>query len=314
MSDTTTKGNGPKSIRQKRILSLAAENPDASMAQLADEVATATPEVVESVLETYGDPAESPMSGGQAEQTATSDGGSPNPESESVTVDEATGGTTGTQSPVELAKQADPEDVPSSTSGDSVPSPETLTPKQRETLVAIRDHPDATQRELAEILGVSAPTVSNRVNAIPSFEWDQRRLFVDLVLGSESGSESGDERNGAGAESTDASETNALGDETARQTADEPAEERFESPRSVAGQESDGVEHVTVQAQQLDGVIERLDRLSERLDESQRDGGEDSAGAVALDDPELAHKVIQACMEFEDISEAEELAIIRRLV
>jgi hypothetical protein len=357
-------------MRQKRILSVAAENPDASLAQIADEIATVTPDVVESVLESYGDPAESAAGGTQGGQTATSDGGSPNPETEPIAIDEA-GGDAPASATAEPAGDAVSEESgdavietgkkeSSSNSVESPPSLESLTPKQRETLVAIRDHPDATQRELAELLDVSAPTVSNRVNAVPGFEWDRRRRFVDHILepesgsgaGSGSGSESGDgvtpEPTHAAAPETEAksendgnqeedrnsenetadaaavdtseahepSESNVSADDAAPDATDETTEDQSDSEANTSGSESDTPE-VRVQAHQLEDMIERLNRLSEQLEEREgesEDHDEGGAGENRLDDPELAHKVIHACVVSEEISEEEELEIIKQLV
>jgi len=66
---------------------------------------------------------------------------------------------------------------------DSHPRLEDLTETQQETLVAIRDHPDATQRELADMLGVSSATISQRLSSIDGFEWEDREQFVDTLVG-----------------------------------------------------------------------------------------------------------------------------------
>lgn len=47
----------PKSIRHKRILDIAGDRPDACIEALAEEIPSATPDLVENVLEEYGDPA-----------------------------------------------------------------------------------------------------------------------------------------------------------------------------------------------------------------------------------------------------------------
>ena len=60
--------------------------------------------------------------------------------------------------------------------------PDSLTPAQRETLQAIRNHPGATQRAIAAELGVSASTVCRRVNGIEGFEWSERADFVTALF------------------------------------------------------------------------------------------------------------------------------------
>lgn len=66
---------------------------------------------------------------------------------------------------------------------DHYPEQDELTPKQRETLCAIRKNPDATQRELADRLDVTSPTISVRVNNIEGFDWENRETFAETVLG-----------------------------------------------------------------------------------------------------------------------------------
>lgn len=58
MSKTDSTVTLPKSMRHKRILDVAADNPDASVAELAEKVPSATTVLVENVLEEYGDPAD----------------------------------------------------------------------------------------------------------------------------------------------------------------------------------------------------------------------------------------------------------------
>lgn len=131
----------PRSIRQKQILDTAAEHPDASIDTIASEIPSATADLVEEVLEEYGDPAE--------EQSAeTADGEDTSTPTKNVTPD--------------------------------------LSSKQRSVLRAIVEHPDATQRELADALGISAATVNNRVNSITGFTWDDRLGFASTVFDSES--------------------------------------------------------------------------------------------------------------------------------
>jgi transcriptional antiterminator len=64
----------------------------------------------------------------------------------------------------------------------SYPSPDDLTSEQRETLYAIYEHPEATQRELADRLGVSRTTVNNRANGIDGFDWEDRQTFAEAVF------------------------------------------------------------------------------------------------------------------------------------
>lgn len=58
MSRVEGSGRQPRAMIHKRILQSAARDPDAAMDQIADEVSGATLDLVEKVLEEYGDPAE----------------------------------------------------------------------------------------------------------------------------------------------------------------------------------------------------------------------------------------------------------------
>lgn len=132
-------GSAPRSIRQKRILDMAADHPDASMQTIAEGVSSATVDVVADILNEYGDP-----------------------------------GRAGDDDSAE-ERGVESEELPT--------DPSSLTEGQRETLVAIRRHPGATQKEIGEHLGVARATVSNRVNGIPSFGWDDRYAIATTVLG-----------------------------------------------------------------------------------------------------------------------------------
>lgn len=60
MSKSKNQRTVPRSMRHKQVLDVAENEPDASLEAIADEVPSATPELVERVLEEYGDPADSP--------------------------------------------------------------------------------------------------------------------------------------------------------------------------------------------------------------------------------------------------------------
>lgn len=72
VNDSDDHPTGPPSLRQKRILDVAADNPDAPMEDIASEIPSATTELVERVLEEYGDPAgEEPEPSHEADDPAT---------------------------------------------------------------------------------------------------------------------------------------------------------------------------------------------------------------------------------------------------
>lgn len=161
----------PRAVIHKRILDVASERPDASMAELADEVGGASIDMVERVLNEYGDPVEGgdPGIDGAGEESGSAEanegGSSDDPEPEPAT---------GSAGPAE--------------GGDDLGPPAgrrlvgELTEKQLEVLEAVHAHPDASQRELGERLGVSASTVNKRLSGVNGFEWDERWGFVRALF------------------------------------------------------------------------------------------------------------------------------------
>lgn len=141
-------------MRHKQVLDVAADNPEASVEDLAAKVPSATAELVERVLEEYGDPASENES----------------PEPEEPTMEDETSESDQTASQPATGEQA-------------YPDPSDLSAAERETIRAINEHPTASQRDLADELGVTASTVSNRVNGIDGFDWANREQFAKAVLG-----------------------------------------------------------------------------------------------------------------------------------
>lgn len=135
MSNASDRPAIPRAMVHKNILDAAADKPDASMAEIAAAVPSTNTDLVERVLEEYGDPADE------------------------------------TPTPSQTGEHAMGNDS-------AHPDPEDLSEKQREALRAIYDHPEASQREIADLLDVSASTVSTRVNAIEGFEWTDRYTFA----------------------------------------------------------------------------------------------------------------------------------------
>lgn len=210
----------PKSIRHKQILKIAAEQPDASLEEIADGVPSATSDLVEHVLDEYGDPADD-------------------------TDDE-----TGNESMF--------------TDQDSRLSA-SLTGSQRETLQMISEHPHATQRELGELLGVSASTVCNRVNEIEGFDWDSRQEISETAL--------------TITRSEIEEDTDTMSTDNNRIKTDDELHER------------------------VSNVEQRVEDLSTKHDDNS-----------VFTDPELAHKVLHACLQSDSITEEEELRIVKSLL
>lgn len=225
---TNDGGTAPRAVIHKRILDSAASDPDASLEALAAGVAGASPDLVERVLDEYGDP-------GDSEPAA----------------------------PEETEEPAMPDQT-STTTAD-------LSEKQRATLEAIAERPEATQAELADALGVSRATVNKRLNAIEGFDWADREAFVASVLDDVGFSRS-----------PDTAET------------------------SEAAAAVDGGQLLDPDAEQaVEQLQERLARLEQQL------GG--SVERPAIEDTELLAKVLRAVMADDEISEAEEVAVLEAL-
>lgn len=153
MSESKKRPAIPRAIIHKQILDVAASEPKRSMEDIAKAVGGATTELVERVLEEYGDPADNQP----AEHTDNGD---------TIMAQDGTQHTT------------DSTNRPDDSSLDLAE----LTDQQYETLRAIYAFPDASQRDIAELLGVSAATISQRVSSIDGFNWSDRQQFADVVF------------------------------------------------------------------------------------------------------------------------------------
>lgn len=271
----------PKSMRHRQILDAAEENPDASVDELASMVPSATTELVERVFEQYGDPAN------EDTETATANEMSSPTDSPTDNDDDGTGET----DDVNPGDETDTED-------EGYPAPDDLSEKQRKVLAHVAADPDATQQEIGERLGVSSPTVSNRVNSIEGFEWSNRAALVDDVF-----DEPPDVSSTANAENADTSSASESTEST------ESSESTGSTESSELTEPSETVPNETMT--ELETSIERLER---RVAELEAGSDRDTTGNSAFDDPELVHKVVHACMESDAISESEELRILKGLL
>lgn len=234
MSQSEDRPQLPKSMRQKRILDLAEKNPDASLEELAEEVPSATIDLVRNVLEEHGDPAEQD-------------------ENESATADQSDSAETEAESDQTTMQHMD--------TAPAHPDLEDLSSGQRDVLEAIVENPDASQRELAEQLGVSAATISNRANSITGFEWENRESFAKAML-----------------------------------------EDTEPEPKSDS---NENIDQKTNGYKQIDELAIRIAALEQEVHKLTDDNGKND-----FDEPELVHKIAHACMQYDDISQDEELRIL----
>lgn len=149
----------PRALIHKQILDIADSQPTASVEELAAEVSGATTNLVERVLEEYGDPADDDPVPDPAEDDGD---GQADPVTEPVTA-----AMTEHDTPQEQEQESELVQ---------------LTEKQRETLQAIAEQPDATQQQLAEQFDVSRATINKRVNSIDGFEWADRQAFITTMV------------------------------------------------------------------------------------------------------------------------------------
>ncbi|WP_247731309.1 winged helix-turn-helix transcriptional regulator [Halovivax limisalsi] len=208
----------PRAVIHKQILDAAQDRPAAAMSELADAVNGASVDLVEQVLEEYGDPAADEPSAGDPETAddPEADGdswGGPDGDPESMVgrdsdpePEDGGDGTPGSPEAGEAAspghgerksaadggatietdreptesdrREAPAADGRSDSTSDSPIDPDSLSETERRTLRAIRERPNATQQELADRFDVTAATINRRVNDIDGFEWSNREAIV----------------------------------------------------------------------------------------------------------------------------------------
>ncbi|NHN48446.1 hypothetical protein G9464_12695 [Halostella sp. JP-L12] len=322
---------GPRAVIHKKILEAAEARPDASYDELADAVSGASADLVERVIDEYGDPADED---GQADEDGdpTAEGGQ----------DDANDHQNGSAEP-----PTDTDETMSTTDAhttdDAHPDLEQLTDRQERVFRAVYDRPDATQEEIAAQFDVSAATISQRVNAIDGFDWSRRRAFVESLFengtdappeggsasrsaaesesiearpGTEAGTEAdsdpaspGSERESAGSE-TAAADPEPHSDDSETAPAGSEAQPRDPEPASVDpethpnGDTSADADAIADLSAQVDDLAERVAALEGRIAERSPPEG-------AFSDPDLVSKMVHACMESERVTEEEELRILR---
>lgn len=280
MSRADRGADKPRAMIHRRILDVAESAPDASLSAVAEEVSGASPALVERVLDEYGDPGNDSEADAQDDQQ-----------------------TNATEPGTFEADPASERDGPTTDEAAATPAAADLSEKQLRTLRALYERPDASQGDLAEQLDVTRATVSRRLNAITGFEWDDRRAFAESVFGP--GPETGDDA------------PVPAGDDRG------PAVSEGDDDRGSDRGERGGVDPASLDAVEgaLTDLTERVEAVESRLSESHEaeatdettgtDETERGAGAVASVPPELAHKVVHACMESDRLDEDEELDVLR---
>jgi len=175
------------------------------------------------------------------------------------------------------------------------PDPADLTEKQLTTLHEITEHPEASQKELAEILDVSASTICNRVNGIDGFDWKERQAFVESLF------------EGVKIEETDddthlMTEKTEPGMNSSKETGESTSEANSGAKDSAMA--TNGTEPATT-----NDLEERVTVLEQQSDNRTTD-----EFRSVFDDPDLAHKVIRLCITADDLTEEEEHRILESIL
>lgn len=288
----------PRSMRHKRILDVAADHPDLSIDEVASRVPSATTDLVERIFEKYGDPAVDADTPTGTTETMQSTNETPTQGDDETGTTEMNGSSGTDDGEADLPPDGGPGTGRGSDTeppAPGVPSPEDLTAKQREVLSVVADHPEATQREIGDRLGMSGSTVSTRVNDIEDFEWSRREAFVSALF---------DDHAGGDPTSHDDSAAQTVS------TDGTPPDDSETNPDTDTsrGDETDGP-HTSADIKR---ELEQLQQRVGDLEVSRRSGA--STGESVFADPELVHKVVHACLEAEAISKEEELRILKELL
>jgi hypothetical protein len=253
MGTTSKRREVPRATIHKQIIDAAAANPEASLEALAEGVAGASTDLVERVLDEYGDPS--------AEEE---------PPSEETDASEETPG-----------QQQMSDDDP-------LPRPEELTDEQQAVLHAIERYPRATQAEIADHVGVSAATVNRRVNKIDGFDWEHRVEIARELLPT----------------SSEPEPSTAVSD-----GGPGPESNGDASLNGASAEDTNGEAPVSTDTSRVAAMERRLDQLEARLEPDEMTG---SGGP--FEDPELAAKVVRACMASDTVTESEEVQVLERLL
>ena len=346
MSESETGSSKVNSIRQKRVLEIAEKKPNASLSEISEEIPSATVDYVDRILDRFGDPAasaEENSDDSQPEDTGAktnkhNKSQSKNPNKEKMSKEDpptspppipGTGSdSTDESDQTDVARESEEPSIADNLRGsqkesdEETPDPDDLTQKERETLRAIHYEPTAAQKEIATMLGVSRATVSNRVNAISGFNWQNRESFVEEMFDEEiiiddSITDGENQSNTEETNSNSYNENSAISD-TSNSTASELISQEIDDSNvdsktgGVNQTAGDSVDpdvsgDIAEMANKMNEIEHCLDKLEENIENT------DSHNGSLLNNSELLHKVIHACMNSDIVSEEEEIKILESI-
>lgn len=183
-SQNCTDTTAPRAVIHKRILDTASDHPQASVDELAEMIPGATGELIDRVLEEYSDPSVDTSTDTMSKQSSSDTADTTTSEDDTPAAGAKSAGTASTDSTTASTESDDTIDdttAETSTAATAFPTLEELSEAQQSVIREIRERPHATQRELADELGVSRSTISQRVNAIEGLEWRNRHIFIETL-------------------------------------------------------------------------------------------------------------------------------------
>ena len=276
MSRTGGRSSTPRAMIHRRILDVAESKPSASMAEIADEIGGASVELVERVLGEYGDPAgDDPEEGMDATEPEAGADGVP---------------------------RAPGEDGTSVPAGDEVGGPDGRTGADEHTTTQEASEPEMETDQNGRSEGDHTELSEKQLRALRLIE------------------EHPDASQGELAEEFDVTRATVSRWLNAIPEFEWPRREEHASEILNSGEigGTDG----RADPDRFDEFDRRLDAIERRLDglgagdEAATDdetGAGDEAARSGID-PELAHKVIHACMNSERVTEDEELRLLKELM
>lgn len=317
------------------------------MAQIARGVSGASTDLVERVLDEYGDPGGSGETAPESTGDSTAGSSATNADADDGPGANGATGNSVAGAPVdEAAADGDPGEPMTETDTETTSDPLELDERDREILRAVAERPNATQEEIAGVLGVSRATISRRVNDIEGFEWQDRAAFVEAAFDDGTAVPGPDERAtdgeapgndssaAPGADGEGSADEGPTGDETGEGTSvegdsrsggtsvraaaveteaaavgptDESPASNGEEPGGASSADGRATDDQASDRSSRAGLADRVATVERRVDELESSAAADGS---AFDDPELVHKVVHACIESDRIDEDEELRIL----
>ncbi|MFB6096280.1 MAG: winged helix-turn-helix transcriptional regulator [Haloferacaceae archaeon] len=296
-----SKASTPRAVIHKRILDVARDQPNASIERIAGEVSGATPDLVDRVLDDYGDPAE-------ADAEAVGDADDPE-----FSVEELTD----RQCEILQTIYENPDASQRTLAGYLGITAPTVSrhlnkipnwdwDRRLEFGRVVVEHVESNGRGAEETdadeLDADEPDGDEVGSAGPDGdEPDSQETETAEPGASDSGTDDPDGEEAtdeeAEADGPEASDARATEEETDARATEEETGARATEEASVAG----------IDRRTIDRLDERIEGLERRLD-----GGEEPR--LVLDDPELVQRVIHVCMDADAIDEDDELRIIEALL